>query len=573
MNTHNNRFCTLAWFCALALAGCSDDPLTLDDPEFEEQGDSFESTGHPDEEAPAIVCQPSQRRCDDARTLGVCAATGLEWQPAPCGAHQLCDDCVGDACEAACVGPCEDLGSSPSSAGCSFYAMATDRTDTLLVTNPDTDRSATVELRAVARGTHDEAASSNPVVLDPGESHTFILPATEDVSELWVSPSRRQSGGIWHVVADLPLVARLHHWGKDGSVGAASLLLPEHMMTGDHVIYGYPPHPQAGDVAPNYFTVIALEHQTTVQWWPTAATAGDGLPLPFVMPGARGQQLLNRHDNIRVAASSKLAAAACQQDLSGTVIAADGPIWVESTVERASVPGCPSDGCEDDGDAGEWCDSNTLDIMIEQNLPIQFWGTDYVGPHAPLHGDEIHRWRVFAGADDVTITVHPDQLGAPIQLAKRGDWREITVPAGDHLRFSGDGPFMPVQYVAGAVEADEFGAPAMVQMVPTSQYLDRYVFAVGQASEPAVAEIHYVQITRASTGADVLLDGAVIGAGEWEAFGEWQIATLEVLAGTHVLDSVDPFGAVEYGYAAGDSNLRSGYACPVGMRSRDLSKP
>jgi hypothetical protein len=107
---------------------------------------------------------------------------------------------------------------------------------------------------------------------------------------------------------------------------------------------------------------------------------------------------------------------------------------------------------------------------------ITLWGTEYVGPHAPLRGAEEHHWRVYAGADDVTVAVDPPQANTPIQLARRGDWAELVVPAGTNLLFSGDGPFMPVQYVTSYFEAGvEIGAPAMVQMVPTAQFLSRYV--------------------------------------------------------------------------------------------------
>ena len=171
------------------------------------------------------------------------------------------------------------------------------------------------------------------------------------------------------------------------------MLLPEHVLTGNYVVYGYPPF-----IAPNYFSVIALEDQTTVRWWPSAATAGNELPLPFVEAGEMGEQRLNRFDNVRIDSSAKLSPPKCAHDLSGTVVSADKPIWVVSAVVTTNVPFCdtqPVDGCVAIID--EDCGGLTSDFVMEQLIPLEYWGTRYVGPHAPLRGGEEHHWRIYAG--------------------------------------------------------------------------------------------------------------------------------------------------------------------------------
>ena len=135
------------------------------------------------------------------------------------------------------------------------------------------------------------------------------------------------------------MVAYLHSPFEASSTNGSSMLLPEHVFTGNYVVYGHSPY-----TAPSYFSVIALEDQTTVRWWPTVETAGDSLPLPFVEGGQAGEQLLNRYDNIRVITSVKYDRPRCEQDLSGTVIEADKPIWVVSATRGARIPFCQQCG-------------------------------------------------------------------------------------------------------------------------------------------------------------------------------------------------------------------------------------
>jgi hypothetical protein len=574
----NDRLCQLrdlACTGALLLGGCGGEPPTAGEMNTEHESSGSANSEEPGEEGPAIICEPGQARCADEHTLELCAPTGLEWEPSPCGAYQACEECPNNAtgeCAAACVGPCERVGDSPSSAGCSFYTtglrglFGDEPVNALVVTNPDPTRVATLELRFVPEGTNKEELVEGPVSLPSGESHTFLLPP--DVTQFdWLAYSMFRSGFVHHLTSDLPVRAYLHAPVEGVVHSGSTMLLPEHALAGNYVVYGYPPY-----VAPNYFTVIAVEDQTTLRWWPRAATAGDALPLPFVEAGGMGEQLLNRFDNVRIDSSAKLDPPKCQHDLSGTVLSADKPVWVVSAVVTANVPFCsktqPIDGCATVVDEG--CGGVTSDFVLEQLLPLDYWGTRYVGPHAPLRGGEEHHWRIFAGSDDVSVAVEPPQPGTPIHLAQRGDWAELVVPSETSLRFEGDGPFMPVQYVTSNFLADvAVGGAAMVQMVPTAQFEERYVFATRSDFDR-----HYVQIIRATEGAEVLLDDVSVDSSAWVPFGEWLIATVEIDEGPHSLESADAFGALPYGYAIDVPGFgAAGYGYPVGLSTKPLVVP
>jgi hypothetical protein len=561
----------------LVLAACPAPPPPADDESADDDDDDDPSATATelDDDGPQLVCSPGEIRCADDLTLETCAATGLEWEAQPCNTYQTCQPCFIEEqgnCVASCVGPCEQLIDQPSSQGCSFYATSMFQAlpqlpelppDALVIGNPETDRVATVELRFVPEGTNQEQLAEGPIMLDPGETHVFLL--DPELTEYYEQTSQYRSGAVHHLVSDLPIVAYLHSPYEGSSTNGSSLLLPEHVLRSDYVVYGYPAY-----VTPSYFIVIAMEDQTTVTWTPPVETAGNSLPLPFLEAGQTGQQLLNRFDNIRIDTSQKYGRPPCEQDLSGTVVSADKPIWVMSAVRGLRVPYCATDveipGCAPPAPIMAQCQGGS-DFVQEQNLPLETWGQLYVGPAAPLRADEDHYWRIYAGADDVTIEVEPPQPGSPFVLAQRGDYVDLVVETGTDLVFDGDGPFMPVQYTAGHYAAGGVGSPAMVQMVPIEQYLDRYVFVTGFAYER-----HYVQVIRPAGSGDVVLDGAVIGL--WSSVGDWEIATMPLVEGAHEIHGDTSFGIIQYGYSTYFNNtLSAGYAYPGGMLAETIYIP
>lgn len=509
---------------------------------------------------PEPICIPGSRRCD-GDAVEECAPTGLEWAPGEdCGDYGVCQPCIDaeDCDQVRCATPCDVEGRVPSSQGCSFFATRLlegdntngTRTHAVIVANPDETRTATVSWFETPEGTREENLLETRTVA-PGATELFVIdsgPIASDTSLL-------RAGGIFRVGSDIPIVAYLHSPG-DGTEngGDASMLLPEETFRTDFVIPSFPPRAENPVRSPSYFVVIALEDDTEVTWTAPQDTFGNGLPLPYVAQGETGTATMNRFDNMRIAASRDAHPNDMGElrDVSGAYVHANKPIAVFAGVTCASVP----------------YDAWTCDHMQEQAIPLQYWGEEYVAaahPARPGTLDEL--WRVYAGADDMTVTVTPAQPGTPINFANRGDWVELTFPQGTDVVMTGDKPFMPVQYLMSnrQAEADPLtalgGDPAMYQFVPVEQFLTRYVFATGKSF---TAE--YVQITRSAGGADVTVDGVTVTG--YRTIGAYEIADWLITEGSHVAESDQPFGIAQVAYTD-----RSSYAYPGGVQAEEIFLP
>ena len=607
---------TLAPLLGLSLAGCPKD----DGGVHGQEGGS--STATPADTSAGVSsgfvaeCDPGEIRCKDATALERCAPTGKEWLPDPCPSKTVCTPCDNDNCtQDQCLGPCDSEDELPSSAGCSFIAnrqilREQKFFDSLVVANPNSAEIATVQLWQVPEGSNQEVEVGEAVMLAPLEVHVYELDTNFVLSE----SSAYRTGGNYRVSSDEPIIAYHHAPGQLSNGNDSSMLLPESAMRQEYVVMSYAPG-RNQDGQPSYFEVVALQDFTTLEWFPPVDTSGNGLPVPFVAKGESGLLKMNRYDTVRIAASGNNEENQDLRDVSGTIVKADKPFWITSGTKCARVP------VRDP----ELYPKGHCDPLQELPIPLEYWGTQYVAPASPDRhdeeflpdgmmpdgeiGHERHHWRVFAGADDVTITTDPPQPGTPITLAKRGDFAEFSVANNTSFVFQGDKVFMPVQYlqsqrwdsdidgsgVGMAEPASEYtvvGDPSMYQMVPVEQFLTRYVFV------PAVGfPINYVQVIKKAGAAGVRVDGDLIST-YTPITGEWQVADYvidEIRPGeevsAHVIESDEPFGIIQVGYspnAPDDDCLRddvtdatppppyrclSSYAYPGGMKSEPIFIP
>ncbi|MCA9662289.1 MAG: IgGFc-binding protein [Myxococcales bacterium] len=491
----------------------------------------IESTGAPGE---PLLCEPG---------TAVCTADGLGREVCDDGGQSLeIEACEGDerCVDGLCRGPCElvEVEGDPSAAGCSFTTQASaqnaDEPDGLMVTNIS-DAPATVQLLETPRGTHDEIAVGAPVVLGPGAGHLFTIPG-EAIGEF----SAVFAGGSHRVVSDMPVIvhqqAPLQLPSSD-----SGLLLPDHALGLEYIVPSYPALHE-----PSYFTIVAVDDYTHVQWTPPTTTAGSGLPIPMVGPGETGELTLHRGDTLRIGASAKAQPEPLLRDLSGTLIAADKPIAVVGGSRCAQVP----------------ADVPECDHLYEPLLPVATWGRSYVGGPAPAWQDGAGVWRIYAGADGVTVDVAvtgADKAPAPITLGERGEWVELELEGA--AVFTGDGPFMPVYYLRSAGKAGGIGDPAMVQAPAVEQQRARYAFAT-----PAEQDAHVAWVTRPLGGAAVMIDGAPVDGFEI-AVGGHEIAVVPVAAGHHEATSAEPFGLVLLGHGEATASAHLG-----GIGLADLSE-
>jgi hypothetical protein len=222
-------------------------------------------------------------------------------------------------------------------------------------------------------------------------------------------------------------------------------------------------------------------------------------------------------------------------DLTGTRVVSDKPVWVVGAMTCVQVP----------------TGTTACDHIEEQQIPLEYWGNTYVAAHAPQRGNESYHWRVFSAADGVQITTDPVQPGFPTTL-NDGEWIEFA--SGGSFVIEADGPIMPVQYLEGQSGGAGTGDPAMVQMVPVEQFLDRYAFVTGTGYN-----VHYVQITREAGAADVFVDGVLVDG--YEVVGGYEVADWQIGEGSHIAVSDNPFGIMSVGYTGFTS-----YAYPGGLQ-------
>jgi hypothetical protein len=464
------------------------------------------------------ACVPGELQCAGEASTQQCKPDGSDFDdPVDCAVGEGCEDGV---CTALCV--LAEL--SPRSLGCSFFARTMDNyypvdADSVIVGNTHPSLPATVQLYVHMNGAELPVGAAELVA--PGEVHEFQLtePEIDGASEV-------RANGAYRVESDLPIVAYQHAPRGAQLTNDASMLLPEPALARNYVIASA----REGTLHKShrsYFVVIPTTDDTTVTWTPPVDTIA-GIGVPAVTAGQTGEVTLDRLETLQVAAAFTV-------DLTGTYVSADKPIWVIGASACTSEP----------------VGNHTCDHIEEQMLPIDYWGKTYVAAHAPKRGAEKYHWRVFGGADGVQITTTPDQTGGPFTLMK-GEFKVITTSA--HFVFTGDGPFLPVQYLESQTAGAGTGDPSTVQMIPVEQFLGRYVFATGVGYTT-----NYVQIIREIGGAAVTVDGVQVAG--YVPIGGYELADWTIAEGSHVAESADPFAIINIGY----TNFTS-YAYPGGMK-------
>jgi hypothetical protein len=290
-----------------------------------------------------------------------------------------------------------------------------------------------------------ETVVDGPKQVMPGQSAQFNLTMPPQPGA--VSVLRPDS--TFKIVSNVPVVAYQHSPIKAEAHNDSSMLLPDHAQQKNYIIAAWTPNIGGN---PAYFNVVGLKDGTDRQWVsPVATQAGNGVPA---VAGQRDRQVvIGDYDLLQVSSG--------QSDLSGTIVTLSEPGWVVGAVQCVNVPTLAVTFC---------------DHIEEQMIPLEYWGLEYVGAHAPKRGNEKYWWRVYASEDNTTVTTTPLEPGFPKVLGK-GQFHEFKTK--NSFIFSADKPFMPVQYLEGEDGGAGTGDPASYQMVPVEQFLDRYVFVTG----------------------------------------------------------------------------------------------
>jgi hypothetical protein len=469
----------------------------------------------------ALFCAPNVKVCEGEGAYKQCNGAGEAFDPpVNCADTESCT--LGD-----CVSLCLQAEAAPSTIGCSFIASRVDNIygneiDSLVIGNTSKSKAATVQLYFTPTNSNVEQVQGAPVVIQPGKTHAFQMtnPPIDKVSAL-------RKGGSYRVQSTIPIIAYQHSPITGQATNDASVLFPEHALKNDYVIASWA---DTHNAYPSYFNVIAIQDGTTVQWTPSQnSIAGAGVAA--VAAGQTGQVAMNRFDTLQVRANFG-------GDLTGTFVTSDKPIWVLGAAECINIP----------NNSVSYCDH-----IQEQMLALDYWGKKYVGAHSPKRGNEKHYWRIFGGENGTTVTTDPPQPGTPF-VVNKAQWKELIIANNTSFIFEGDKPFLAVQYLESQFGGGGTGDPAMYQMVPVEQFLDRYAFVTGTGYD-----VHYAQIIRAKGGADVKVDGVVVNG--YYAIGDYEVSDWKIGEGAHLAESDSPFGIVSVGYTGATS-----YAYPGGLK-------
>ena len=276
--------------CLLGLGGgCGDSEgettasTTNDDPTIENPTTGIEQ-----------VCMPGTISCKDETSAKVCTPDGLTFIDVPCDEREVCSS-------GRCLGPCDFAEESPSSIGCSFFAARMthwreNSPDALIIGNTDRTETATIQLWYVPDNLGLEFPSGDPLELAPGETRLFEM--TNSFIDKRGSGFRL--GGLYRVESDIPIVAYQHSPLENTSANDSSMLLPEHTLRNEYIVYSYPGFQDKDDEDvnghPSYFTVLSLDYDTVVTWKPPVATAGNDFTIKRVKAGEEGSVELEEYE-------------------------------------------------------------------------------------------------------------------------------------------------------------------------------------------------------------------------------------------------------------------------------------
>lgn len=503
-------------------------------------------------------CIPGALTCASAEAVATCNADGTGFEnPTDCPENTICE-------ENTCKTICDLGGKGPSYIGCEYWTVDLDQyTDP--GTNPKPDEvphavvisnpgPAPATLTFTPRGPGVTINIPDPVV-PVGEARAFEMPRWD------VSGSSLSFQSI-QIRSSSPVIAHQFNPLNNESVYSndASLLLPKTAHGKEYYVLDWPSQMLpciSAQFCPesqhSYVTIVATAPGVTnLNVTPTARIIpGDQIPN-FTAGFTRSISLTYGQVMNLQAGDPDAGIGQGANDLSGTHIIADKPIAVFAGHEEAVI------GNPDAQDRDSCC----ADHLEQQLFPVEAWGTTYVAPLSPDRGNHEDHWRIVA-AEPATLTFDPPQNGvSTISLAKG----EVTAfYSSDSFEVRATGKISVGQFLTSQQQTDDVtGDPAFILTVPSNQYREDY-----HVLTPTGYTRDYLAIVR-PTGAAVRVDGAAVSDAEFAPVGggTWEVATVLVAPGVHVIDGDEPFGLQAYGF-----NNAVSYGYPGGLNLVGVDEP
>ena len=372
-------------------------------------------------------------------------------------------------------------------------------------------------------------------------------------------------GQAFHITTDRPVVAYqiLPYGGGASAATSATLLLPTSAWDTNYIAINAYPKSQAVFEAGPSLDILAKEDNTEVTILPKVnIMAGTG-----VQAAAAGQPVtytLNRGEYIQFTQ---------EQELTGSPIQASKPIGVFGGASCLNVP----------------VGAVACDSAHQQIPPVRALGSEYAGVRYRGRAggqNETPPWRIVGAVDGTQLIWTPTiPAGAPSQL-NLGDVYEFNA-SGPFVVASQDKdhPFYAAAYMTGGDMFAGEGDPEWVNVIPTAQYLDSYVFF----TDPTYSETSLVVVRRPGSDgmfAEVNLDCAGPLTG-WEPIGPYEFTRVDLVTGNfqnvgacsngrHEIRSDLPFGVTVWGWGSPAAGLFStvyvSYAYPAGASVQSINQ-
>jgi hypothetical protein len=225
---------------------------------------------------------------------------------------------------------------------------------------------------------------------------------------------------------------------------------------------------------------------------------------------------------------------------------------------------------------------NYCDHAEQAIPPIRALGHEYLGvTHRPrTPNGERPPYRIVGAVDGTVLQYEPDVPGP--RTLNQGQVVEFRTDGAPFRVKSQDKehPFIFVTYMTGSTSVETpggyagYGDADFHRIVPTTQYLDHYVFF----TDPTYPETNLV-VTRKKGGADVRLDCAGV-LGGWQEVGAsgWEFTRIDLVRhdfqpqngcdnGRHVMTSTTPFGLAVWGWGTTETKTFTrdvSYSYPAG---------
>jgi hypothetical protein len=549
-----------------------------------------------------MICNPNSTFCD-GNSVMQCNEDGT--------ASMLSMECEEDTqCVAGeCLGICDLIAYEQSNIGCRFWAVS--NVNELLnpafandfgiaIGNPETNPDAMVTIKRDGV----EVASE---VVPSGSTSAITLPMVTELRT--ATQSVIQSQGAYEIETSVPVAAyqysplnftaplgiqctttadcpdpnRQECTGGECMVFSytndASLLLPEHVLTGNYMVTTWPTWgsydeeytfivtlPPSGRWFSGFITIVGTADATDVTLTSKNKTAGgnpsalnEGEQTTFTLNKGDVAQVLSYVPNIDGTAANctgqgwpnttipgilkpnRTYCSAMSGDLTGSTVAATAPVAVFAGHTCTNLP----------------YGSQACDHLEEMMFPVETWGLEIImtAPRPPnaTQGVAETLYRVVALGDNTSVAFDPPVTTSPVTL-QAGEVHEFTTDkdfvAAGNARISITQGMLGALYLNSGTSGD----PAMGMGIPLQQHRSRYDFLT-----PDTYESNWVNIVVPS-GGTILLDDSTLTVFEAVGSTGYDVARVSLEPGSHHIESGGdvPFSITSYGYAQFTSYLFPG---------------